>query len=341
MEFTAAQIAELVHGRVEGTPSVAISKFDKIESAGSNALTFLANPKYAHHLYDTKAGAVLIADSFELERPVETTLIRVADPYATLAQLMRMVDELTNPRPHGIEQPSFIAEGVEVPDDAYIGAFAYISAGAKLGKGVTIYPQAFIGQGVTVGEGTIIYAGAKIYRGCKIGKNCIIHAGAVIGADGFGFAPNPDGTYSKIPQMGIVEIHDNVEIGANTTIDRATMGQTVVESGTKLDNLIQVAHNVVIGSNTVIASQAGIAGSAKVGSNCMIGGQVGIAGHIAIGNKVNIGAQSGIHSNTPDGQTLMGYPAQQARQWMVQQARLTRIGEVIDRLNKLEKKSQS
>ncbi len=338
MEFSAQQIAQLIGGTVEGNPEVMLSAFDKIETAGPRALTFLSNPKYAHFLPESNAGAILIANDFELTEPVKATLIRVADPYASLAQLMTMVDQLTNPQPTGIEEPSFVAPGVEIPADAYVGAFAYIGAGAKIGKGAKIYPQAYVGPGVTVGEGTIIYAGAKIYRGCIVGNNCIIHSGVVIGGDGFGFAPQPDGTYAKIPQMGRVEIEDNVEIGANTTIDRATMGHTLIGRGTKLDNLIQIAHNVEIGENTVMAAQVGIAGSAKIGSNCMFGGQVGVAGHITIGNKVNVGAQSGMHSNTPDGATLMGSPVLPARQWMRQQAQLTRIGELIDKVRQLEKK---
>ncbi|MBD5239104.1 MAG: UDP-3-O-(3-hydroxymyristoyl)glucosamine N-acyltransferase [Bacteroidales bacterium] len=338
MEFSAQQIAQLIGGTVEGNPDVMLSAFDKIESAGPKALTFLSNPKYAHYVPESRAGAILVSTEFQLTEPTNATLIRVAEPYAALAQLMTLVDQLTNPQPTGIEEPSFIAPGVEIPEEAYIGAFAYIGQGAKLGKGVKIYPQAYVGPGVTIGDGTIIYAGVKIYRGCQIGSNCILHSGAVIGADGFGHAPNPDGTYSKIPQMGRVVIADNVEIGANTTVDRATMGQTFIGRGTKLDNLIQVAHNVEIGENTVMAAQVGIAGSTKIGSNCMFGGQVGIAGHISIGNHVNVGAQSGMHSNAADGSTLMGSPVLPARQWMRQQAQLTRVGDLIVKVRELEKK---
>lgn len=341
MEFSAQQIAQLIGGTVEGNPDVMLSSFDKIESAGPGALTFLANPKYAHFAPVSNAGAILVGRDFVAQQPVKASLIRVDDPYSALAQLMTMVQQLANPMPTGVEQPSFVAPGVEIPADAYIGAFAYIGDGAKLGEGVKIFPQTYVGRGVTIGAGTIVYAGAKIYAGCRIGRNCIIHAGAVIGADGFGFAPDADGKYIKIPQMGIVEIADDVEIGANTTIDRATMGRTVIGRGTKLDNLIQVAHNVQIGQDTVIAAQTGVAGSAKIGSNCMIGGQVGIAGHITLGNRINIGAQSGIHSNTPDGVTLMGYPAQDARTWMLQSSRLTRIGELITRINRIEKTLQN
>lgn len=337
MEFSAQQIADILGGAVEGNPDIKLSTFDKIETAGPVALTFLANPRYSNFLYTTNAGAVLVSRDFAPAQEVKTTLIRVDDPYASLAQLMAIADQMLNPQPSGIEQPSFVAEGVTIPTDCYIGAFAYVGAGAKLGEGIRLYPQTYIGRGVTVGEGTIIYPGAKIYHGCKIGRNCIIHAGVVIGGDGFGFAPTPDGSYNKIPQLGIVEIADNVEIGANTTVDRATMGRTYVGHGTKLDNLIQVAHNVEIGSDTVMASQVGIAGSTKVGSNCMVGGQVGIAGHITIGNRVNIGAQSGLHSNTADNQTIMGSPAINARQWMRNTGYINRIAELFQRVNQIEK----
>lgn len=337
MEFSAKQIADILGGAVEGNPDIKLSTFDKIETAGPAALTFLANPRYSNFLYTTDAGAALVSRDFTPTQQVKTTLIRVDDPYASLAQLMALADQMLNPQPSGIEQPSFVAEGVAIPADCYIGAFAYVGAGARLGEGVRLYPQTYIGRGVTVGEGTIIYPGAKIYHGCKIGRNCIIHAGVVIGGDGFGFAPTPDGSYNKIPQLGIVEIADNVEIGANTTVDRATMGRTYVGQGTKLDNLIQVAHNVEIGSNTVMASQVGIAGSAKVGSNCMVGGQVGIAGHITIGNRVNIGAQSGLHSNTADNQTIMGSPAINARKWMRNTGYINRIAELFERVNQIEK----
>ncbi len=340
MEFSAQQIADTLGGTVEGDPAAPLATFDKIENAGPHALTFLANPKYAHFLYSSQAGAVLVSRDFQPTAPIKTTLIRVDDPYGALATLMRMADEMTRPRPCGIEQPSFVADGVEIPDDAYVGAFAYIDKGVSLGKGVQIHPQAYVGAGCQIGDGTIIYPGTKIYHGCKIGNRCIIHSGAVIGADGFGFAPTADGTYSKIPQLGHVEIADNVEIGANTTVDRATMGKTYVGNGTKLDNLIQIAHNVEVGANTVMASQSGIAGSAKLGSNCMVGGQVGIAGHITIGDHVNIGAQSGLHSNTAGNQTIMGTPAVNARQWMRQTGYLNRINELFKRVSDLEKQNK-
>ncbi len=337
MEFSAKQIADMLGGTIQGNPDIKLSNFNKIESAGPKDLTFLSNPKYSHFVSSSKAGAILVANDFEPADGTTATLIRVENPYAALAQLMRMVDALLNPQPSGVEEPSFVAPGVEIADDCYVGAFAYIGAGATIGRGAKIYPQAYVGRGVTIGEGTIIYAGAKIYHGCRIGRNCIIHSGAVIGADGFGFAPDQEGKYQKIPQLGIVEIADNVEVGANTTIDRATMGRTYVGEGTKLDNLIQIAHNVEVGSDTVMAAQGGVAGSAKIGSNCMVGGQVGIAGHISIGDRVNIGAQSGLHANTPSNQTIMGTPAVQARQWMRNMGYVNRLSELFQRVNQLEK----
>ena len=309
MEITAKDLAAIVGGTVSGNPEAKVCTFSKIEEAKPCSLTFLSNPRYTHYLYTTEAAIALVKDDFEPEHPLpeHLTLVRVADPYATLAHLMSYVESL-KPKPKGIEQPCFIAEGVEIPQDAYIGAFAYIGKGVRLGKGVTVYPQAYIGDGVCIGEDSVIYAGARIYPYCQIGNRCIVHSGAVIGADGFGFAPGEDG-YSKIPQMGNVILEDDVEVGANTCVDRATMGHTVVGKGTKLDNLIQVAHNVVIGRNNVFASQVGIAGSTHIGDDNMVGGQVGFAGHIAIGSRNKIGAQSGIPNNVGDDRRLMGYPA--------------------------------
>lgn len=308
MEFTASQIAQMVNGTVIGNPDVAVNTFAKIEEGHAGAISFLANPKYTHYIYTTGSSIVLVRRDFVAERPVSATLIAVDDPYATVAHLLQMVASMMTPQRTGIEQPSFIAAGVDIPADAYVGAFAYIGPGAVIEPGVKIYPQAYVGDNVTIGRDTIVYPGAKIYHGCRIGKRCTIHAGAVIGADGFGFAP-VDGHYDKIPQIGIVEIADDVEIGANTTIDRATMGATRVGRGVKLDNLIQIAHNCSVGHDTVIASQTGMAGSSKVGAGCMIGGQVGISGHITIGDGVQIGAQSGVPKSVKDGAAIMGYPA--------------------------------
>lgn len=337
MEFTANQIASIVNGIVVGDGNVSVNTFAKIEEGHNGAISFLANPKYNHYIYETKSSIVLVKTDFEPEKEVHTTLIKVNDPYATLAMLLDMVSKLMNPQPVGIEQPNYITHGVNIPDDAYIGAFSYIGSNVTLGKGVKIYPNAYVGNNVTIGEGSIIYAGAKIYHGCTIGANCIIHAGAVIGADGFGFAPTEQG-YNKIPQIGNVIIEDNVEIGANTTIDRATMGCTRIKSGVKLDNLIQIAHNVEVGENTVMAAQAGVAGSAKVGQWCMIGGQVGVAGHISIGDQVSIGAQSGIPSNVKSGSKLMGYPATDAKDFMRQAVYIKNLGNLNNRVKELEKK---
>ncbi len=337
MEFKAAQIAALIAGDVEGNPEASVNTFSKIEEAREGSITFLANPKYTHYIYSTEASIVLVSRDFVATEPVKATLIRVDNPYAVLSKLLEYASQAMTPQPVGIEQPSFIAAGVEVPEDAYIGAFAYIAEGVKLGKGVKIYPQAYIGHGVTIGDNTIIYPGAKIYHGCRIGARCIIHAGVVIGADGFGFAPLPDGTYHKIPQIGIVTIEDDVEIGANTTVDRATMGTTLVGRGTKLDNLIQAAHNTEIGSNTVIAAQAGIAGSTKIGDNCMIGGQVGFSGHIHVGNRVQIGAQSGIPNDLADGSRVMGYPAVPLGDFARQSVYIKRLGQLFSRVADLEK----
>ena len=326
MEFTAGQIAALLGGTVEGDGDTKVYTFAKIEEAGPGCLTFLANPKYTHYIYSTNAGAVLVSNSFEAEGAISAALIRVENPYEALSRLMRMADQALNPQPTGIEQPCFIAEGVTVPEDAYIGAFAYIGEGVGLGNGVKIYPNVFVGRGSQIGEGTILYPGAKVYPRCKVGKRCIVHAGAVIGADGFGFAPNAEGKYG-----------DDVEVGANTTIDRATMGETVIGEGTKLDNLIQIAHNCTVGSNTVMAAQVGVAGSTHVGSRCMVGGQVGFAGHINIGDNVQIGAQSGIPNNVAAGSRVMGYPAVDSREFLRQAAVIKPLPAMAEELRRLRR----
>ena len=322
---------------MDGNPNAAVNTFSRIEDATAGALTFLANPKYTNYIYSTGASIVLVRRDFEATEPVKATLIRVDDPYAVLSNLLEYASQAMHPHPAGIEQPSYVSEGVEVPEGAYIGAFAYVGKGAKLGKNVKIYPQAYVGDGVTIGDDTVLYPGAKVYHGCKIGARCIVHSGAVIGADGFGHAPLPDGSYHKIPQIGIVRIEDDVEVGANTTIDRATMGETIVGHGTKLDNLIQAAHNTEIGPNTVIAAQAGIAGSTKLGANCMVGGQVGFAGHITIGDRVMIGAQSGVPNNVADDAKIMGYPAVSYRNFARQAARVKNLDKLFSRVADLEK----
>lgn len=337
MEFTARMIAEIIGGTVEGNENVTVNTFAKIEEGTDKSLSFLANPKYTKYIYETSSPIVLVSDGFEPEHPVKATLIRVENPYAALSLLMAKFSAILNPQPVGVENPSFISMGVEVPDDAYIGAFAYIGENVTLSKNVKIYPQSYIGNNVVIGENTIIYPGVKIYAGVIIGKNCIIHSGVVLGADGFGFAPLADGTYSKIPQLGNIVIGDNVEIGANTTVDRATMGSTVIGDGTKLDNLIQIAHNVKIGHDTVIASQTGIAGSAQIGDNCMFAGQVGVAGHIKIGDRVTVGAQSGIPNSVPDDSRLMGYPAVPGMAFARQTSLIKRLPELFERLANIEK----
>lgn len=334
MQFTASQIAALAGGVVEGDGDVVISSFAKIEEGHPGAISFLANPRYTHFIYETRSSAVLVSNTFKPERPLHCTLIRVNDPYATVASLMDMTSKMLQPNP-GIEQPCFIADGTELPDDIYIGAFAYVGKGTKIGKGAKIYPHAYIGENATIGENAIIYSGVKIYHNCRIGNRCIVHSGAVIGADGFGFAP-VNGQFNKIPQLGNVVIDDDVEIGANTTVDRATMGSTHIKQGTKLDNLIQVAHNCAIGRNTVMAAQSGIAGSTKIGDHCMIGGQVGFAGHIEVGDNVQIGAQSGIPSNVKDGSRLMGSPAIDIKKYARQVVLEKNLQNLYDRVKALE-----
>ena len=336
MELTANQLAALIHGEVEGNGDVKIGTFAKIEEGHEGALSFLANPKYTHHIYSTGSSVVLVKRDFVPEHPVKATLIRVDDPYATIAKLLEMVQEMTRVVKTGIEQPAYIAEGVEVPEDAYVGAFAYIGAGAKIARGAKIYPQAYVGAGCSVGEDSILYPGVKVYDGCVIGNRCIIHSGAVIGADGFGFAP-VEGRYEKIPQTGNVVIEDDVEIGANTTIDRAMMGSTRICNGTKLDNLIQIAHNCTVGESTVMAAQAGVAGSAHIGSHCMVGGQVGIVGHITIADGTQIGAQSGVSSATKPGARIMGAPAVEMGEYARSLVYVKRLPSLFEQVKQLQK----
>lgn len=336
MEFSANQIAALAGGTVEGNGDVKINTFAKIEEGVPGAISFLANIKYEHYIYTTESSAVLVSRDFKPEQPVKATLIRVEDPYATVAHLLTMVQQMLTPSPTGIEQPSYVAEGVVLPDDVYVGAFAYIAKGAKIGKGAKIFPHAYVGERAEIGENTILYSGVKVYHGCKIGNRCILHSGAVVGADGFGFAPLPDGSYDKIPQIGIVEIADDVEIGANTTIDRAMMGATRIGRGVKLDNLIQIGHNCTVGDWTVMAAQAGVAGSCHVGSHCMIGGQVGLAGHIKIGDRAQIAAQSGIHKDVPDDARLFGSPAMDLKAYGRQAVNIKNLPRLIDRVKSLE-----
>ncbi|MCQ2289993.1 MAG: UDP-3-O-(3-hydroxymyristoyl)glucosamine N-acyltransferase [Muribaculaceae bacterium] len=340
MEITVAQLAAMVHGTVDGDGSVRINNYSKIEEATEGCLTFLANVKYTHYIYTTNASAVLVRNDFQPEQPIKAALIRVEDPYKTLADLLNMVSAQT-PEKKGIEQPSFISEGVEIPEDAYVGAFAYIGNGVKMGKGVKIYPQVYVGYNVTLGDNVILYPGVKVYHGCKIGNRCIVQGGATIGGDGFGFAPKEDGTYEKISQIGIVILEDDVEIGANTTIDRATMGATVIKQGAKLDNLIQIGHNVEIGESTVMAAQVGVAGSTKIGKYNMVGGQVGFAGHITVGDNNGFGAQSGVPNSVGSKQRVLGAPAINALEFARQQVYLKRLASLFADVNQLKKDIQA
>ncbi len=309
MEFKASDIAAFLGGELVGDGSVRISNVSKIEEGQPGTLAFLANPKYEAYLYTTKASVILINKNVELKSEVEPTLIKVDDAYQSFASLLELYVQARANAKKGIEQPSFISETAKIGEDIYLGAFAYIGNNVSIGDNVKIYPNAYVGDNTTISDNCILYSGVKIYEDCVIGKNCIIHAGAVIGADGFGFAPQNDGTYKKIPQIGNVILEDDVEIGANTCIDCATMGSTIIRQGTKLDDLIMVGHNCEIGKNTVFAAQVGVAGSSKVGDNCKFGGQVGIAGHAKIGNNVQLGGQAGVSGNIKDGKSLLGSPA--------------------------------
>lgn len=308
MEFTAEMIAGLLGGEIVGDPRAAVSTVSSIEQGKPGSLAYLTNPKYEPFLYTTGASIVLVDKSFTPSQPVAATLVKVDDAAACVLRLLEMYNA-AKPRRKGISPRASIAEGVELGEECYVGDFAVIEAGARIGRGAQIYPQCYVGASSSVGEQTILYAGVKIYEGCSVGSRCILHAGAVIGADGFGFMPNAAGGFDKIPQLGNVVIEDDVEIGANTCIDRAKTDSTIIRRGVKLDNLIQIGHNVQIGENTVSSAQTGIAGTSKVGRNCFLAGQVGIADHVTIGDRVQVGSKSGIDKNVPDGEIRFGYPA--------------------------------
>lgn len=309
MDFKVTDIAAFLNGEIVGNGDVRVCNVSKIEEGKPGTLAFLANQKYEHYIYKTKASVVLVNKNFTPKEEINATLIKVDDAYDAFASLLDLYVQSKADEKQGIEQPSFIAETATIGEDIYVGAFAYIGKNAKVGNNVKLYPQTHVGHNVKIGNDCIIYAGAKIYDGCVIGNRCIIHAGAVIGSDGFGFAPEKDGSYKKIHQIGNAVLEDDVEVGANTTIDCGTMGSTIIRKGVKIDNLVQVAHNVEIGEHSVFAAHTGIAGSVKIGSNCMFGGQVGVAGHITVGNNVLVGAQSGITRNVKDGEKLLGSPA--------------------------------
>ena len=336
MEFTAKQIAEFVQGRVEGDENATVNTFAKIEEGVPGAISFLSNPKYTHYIYETKSSVVLINEDVVLDKPVSATLIRVKNAYECVAKLLQLYESM-KPKKTGIDEKASVSSSATIGKDVYIGPFAVIGEGAVIGDGTQIYPHTVIGDGVTVGEKCLLYPNVTIYQGCKLGNNVTIHAGSVIGADGFGFAPNTEG-YDKIPQIGIVIIEDNVEIGANTCIDRSTMGQTIIHKGVKLDNLIQVAHNCEIGENTVMSAQAGMAGSTKIGAWCMVGGQAGFAGHIQIADKTFIGAQCGVIKNTKgNGESLIGSPAMDPKMFFKAKAVYPKLPDMYRQITALQK----
>ena len=338
MQFTAQQIALIVSGTIEGNPDTTVSSFGKIEEATAGQLSFLANPKYNDYLYTTKASLIIVSESLQLQKNITATLIRVKDAYTAFATLLTTYQNLKAQQQKGIETPSHIASTATLGDDIYIGAFAYVGEKVNIGNNTKIYPGVYIAENVRIGNNTTIHAGVKIYEDCVIGNDVIIHAGTVVGSDGFGFAPQPDGSYQKVPQIGNVIIEDQVEIGANTTIDRATMGSTIIKKGVKLDNLIQIAHNVEIGSQTVIAAQTGISGSTKLGQKIMIGGQAGIAGHLTIADGVKIAGGAGVTKNLEgEGKSYAGFPAEDAKQSLKTQVYTRQLPELEKRVKELEK----
>jgi UDP-3-O-[3-hydroxymyristoyl] glucosamine N-acyltransferase len=338
MEFSAGQIAALVQGEVEGDANILISNVARIEEGSLGCISFLANPKYEPWIYTTRSSVVMVSDSFQARRPVAATLIRVNDPYTSFTLLLQEYQRLTSLQKRGTEEPAFLASSAQVGENGYRGAFSYIGENCRIGSNVKIYPQVYIGDNVEIGDNTILLPGVKIYQGCKIGKYCTIAAGAVIGSDGFGFAPQTDGTYKNIPQLGIVVIEDHVDIGANTTVDRATMGATIIRKGVKLDNLVQIAHNVEIGENTVIAAQTGVSGSTKVGKNCIIAGQVGVVGHIKIADRTSVGAQSGISKGVfREGTALFGSPAIEYTDQLKSIIVYRKLPQMLRRIEEMEK----
>ncbi|WP_375433606.1 UDP-3-O-(3-hydroxymyristoyl)glucosamine N-acyltransferase [uncultured Hymenobacter sp.] len=340
MEFTVGQIAEVLRGAVEGDATQRIDRLAKIEEAQAGSLSFLANLKYEAYLYTTGASAVIVSRSLELRHPVQTALIRVDDPYSSFTTLLEFYQQATRTGRRGVEEPSFMGPNTTIGGNHYRGAFSYIGENCQIGDDVVIFPHVFIGDRCKIGNGTILYAGAKIYAETVIGERCTIHAGAVVGSDGFGFAPQPDGSYRTIPQIGNVVLEDNVSIGANTTIDCATMGSTIIREGAKIDNLVQIAHNVEIGRHTVVASQSGISGSTKIGDFCVLAGQVGLAGHLTLANRTTVTAQSGVgKSIKEEGQFLQGAPAFNLRDSLRAQAVFRHLPELERRLTQLERRT--
>ena len=337
MKFTAEQIALALNGRVEGNPKAEVSTLSKIEEGRPGSLSFLANPAYTKYIYSTRADIVIVNENFKPEKPLHTTLIRVEDAYSAFTDLLHIYEQAKNNKT-GISDKSSIAPSATIGNHVYIADYVVIGENSIIGDNVKVYAHTVIGEHCKIGEHSVLYSGVKIYNECVIGRRCTLHAGAVIGSDGFGFAPQSDGSYKKIPQIGNVVIEDNVEIGSNTTIDRATLGSTIIRSGVKLDNLIQIAHNVEIGENTVIAAQSGIAGSTKVGKNCMIGGQVGIVGHLTIADNVKIQAQSGVAKAVKKpGSVLEGSPAFHLPDFLRAYVHFKNLGNITRRIAQLEK----
>ena len=338
MEFSAQQIAALLGGKVTGDANRKVWDVGSIESAHEGQLSFLCDAKYLPYLSQTAASVVLMTDSIPFDGTTNATIIRVENARAAMGQLLALVAKALNPAKQGIEQPSFIAEGVIVPEDAYVGAFAYIGKNVQLGKGVQIYPHTYVGDNVKIGDNTILYSGVKVYYNCVVGKDCILHAGVVVGSDGFGFEPDAHGVNQKLPQIGNVIIEDDVEIGANTTVDRAMMGSTIIRRNAKIDNLVQVAHNVEVGESTFLCAQVGIAGSSKVGKHCILAGQVGVAGHLEIADNCVFGAQSGVPSSVRKSGMYQGSPVIDAMNWRRSVVGFKQLPEMMKRLQALEKK---
>lgn len=337
MKFTAKQISDILQGEIVGNPNEEVYKLSKIEEGQKGSLTFLSNPKYTHFLYTTNASVAIVNNTFIPEKEISTTLIKVADSYKAFSTLLEFYNQVKLNKT-GYEEPNYISGTATIGENIYMGAFSYIGENVKIGNNVKIYPNVFIGDNVVIGDDTMLFAGAKIYSETIIGKNCVIHSGTIIGCDGFGFVPIEDGSYNKVPQTGNVIIEDNVDIGSGTTIDRATLGSTIIRKGVKLDNQIQIAHNVEVGENTVIAAQTGIAGSSKIGKNCQIGGQVGIVGHITIGDNVRIQAQSGIGRSLKDNEVVQGSPALPYSDYNKSYVHFKNLTKLVDKINELEKK---
>jgi UDP-3-O-[3-hydroxymyristoyl] glucosamine N-acyltransferase len=338
MNFTAAVIAEFLKGSVEGDPNASVSDISKIEEGKPGTLSFLANPKYEKYIYETQSSIVIVNVDFKPQKKINSTLVRVKNAYESFGALLRLYEE-SKPRKSGISKQAAIADSASLGNELYIGEFAVVSENASIANGVQLYPHVYVGDHVKIGEGTILHPGVKVYEGCEIGAYCVIHAGAIIGADGFGFAPSQENNYEKIPQVGKVIIEDHVEVGANTTVDRATMGATILRKGVKLDNLIMIAHNVEVGENTVIAAQSGISGSTKVGKNCMFGGQVGLIGHIKIASGVKIAAQSGITKDIKEeGIVIQGSPAFEFGPYQRSYLLFRNLPKIKEQINNLERK---